>query len=198
MSEVATSNALREAVNRIRKNIETNRSRIGDLERLIFEGVTFPDVGSFDIKADILAKDGAASRSMGYQSQPQNQKNKTQLIQLFREFEKVNTQDGISDENIEKIFENFLVGFTGTRIKESVETAIARRRIDDDYNRLKEQFGVAVGIFQGLIERLRKDNPGLRIDVDAKVFDILKDHKISIFKTGSDIVHLERFSERTV
>lgn len=137
MAEVATSNALREAVNRIRKNIETNRSRVGDLERLIFEGVNFPDVGSFDIKADILAKDGAASRSKGYQNQPQNQKNRTQLIQLFREFERANTQDGISDADIERIFENFLVGFTGTRIKESVETAISRRRIDDDYNRLK-------------------------------------------------------------
>lgn len=30
MAEVATSNALREVVNRIRKNIETNRSRIGE------------------------------------------------------------------------------------------------------------------------------------------------------------------------
>ena len=60
--------------------------------------------------------------------------------------------------------------------------AIARRKIDDDYVRLKEQFGVAVGIFQGLIERLKKENPGVRIDIDAKVFDILKDHKIAIFK----------------
>lgn len=35
MAEVATSNALREAVNRLRKNIQTNKSRIGDLERVI-------------------------------------------------------------------------------------------------------------------------------------------------------------------
>lgn len=84
MAEVATSNALREAVTRIRKNIETNRSRIGDLERVLLEGVNFPDVGSFDIKADILAKDGASSRTKGYQAQTQNQRSKTQLIQLFR------------------------------------------------------------------------------------------------------------------
>ncbi len=38
----------------------------------------------------------------------------------------------------------------------------------------------------------------MRIDIDNRVFDILKDHKIAIFKTGGDIVHLERFSERTV
>lgn len=70
--------------------------------------------------------------------------------------------------------------------------------MNDDYTRLKQQFGVAVGIFQGLIERLKKENPGLRIDIDQKVFDILRDHKIAIFKTAGDIVHLERFSERTV
>lgn len=84
MAEVATSNALREALTRLRKNIESNRSRIGDAERVILEGVSFPDVGGFDIKADILAKDGASSRSKAYQSQTQNQKSKTQLIQLFR------------------------------------------------------------------------------------------------------------------
>ena len=70
--------------------------------------------------------------------------------------------------------------------------------MDDDYVRLKEQFGVAVGLFQGFIDRLKRENPSLRIDIDAKVFDILKDHKIAIFKTAGDIVHLERFSERTV
>lgn len=55
-----------------------------------------------------------------------------------------------------------------------------------------------MGIFQGALDKIRTDNPGLRIDIDNRVFDILKDHKIAIFKTGGDIVHLERFSERTV
>jgi hypothetical protein len=54
------------------------------LERVIFEGVNIPELGNFDIKADILAKDGAASRTKGYQNQTQTQKYKTQLIQLFR------------------------------------------------------------------------------------------------------------------
>lgn len=117
---------------------------------------------------------------------------------MFREFERFNNQDGINDADVEKVLEGFLVGFNGSRIKQSVDLAIARRKIDDDYLRLKEQFGVSVGIFQGLIERLKKENPALRIDIDAKVFDILKDHKIAIYKTAGDIVHLERFSERTV
>ncbi len=76
--------------------------------------------------------------------------------------------------------------------------AIARRQISDDYTRLKDQFGVAVGIFQAMIERLKRENPTLRLDIDPKIFEILRDHKISVFKTGGDIVHLERFSERTV
>jgi hypothetical protein len=74
--------------------------------------------------------------------------------------------------------EGFLVGFTGSRIKESVETAIARKRLEENYIRLKEQFGVAVGIFQGMIHRLTVENPQLRLEMDPKIFDILKDHKV--------------------
>lgn len=80
LAEVAASNAM----NRIRRNIETNRNRIGDLERVILEGVNFSEVGSFDIKADVLTKEGASSRSKGYQNLAQNQKYKTQLVGLFR------------------------------------------------------------------------------------------------------------------
>lgn len=162
------------------------------------EGVNIPDVGSFDIKADILTKEGAGSRNKGFQNLPQNQKSKAQLIQLFRQFERYNNQDGITDADIERTLEGFLVGFNGSRIKESVDLAISRRQLSDDYTRLKDQFGVAVGIFQTMIEKLKRENPSLRIDIDAKVFEILRDHKISVFKTAGDIVHLERFSERTV
>lgn len=96
-AQVAASNALRESLNKLKRNVDTNRSRVGDLERMIFEGVAFPEVGSFEIKADALLKDGASSRSQGYQGQSQNQKNKTQVVQLFRELERFNNQDGISD-----------------------------------------------------------------------------------------------------
>lgn len=128
----------------------------------------------------------------------QNQKHKTQLIQLFREFERVNNQDGISDNDIERIMEGFLMGLQGTRIRESVEVALQRRRMEEDYGRLKDQFGVAVGIFQAQIDRIKKDNPSFRFDLDAKIFEILKDQRIQVYKTAGDIVHLERFSERTV
>jgi hypothetical protein len=117
-------------MNKIRKNIETNRNKIGDLDKIILEGVNFADVGALDIKADTLTKEGAVSRSRGYQSLPQSQKYKAQLVQLFREFERLANKDGITDADIEKVMEGFLVGLTGSRIKESVETAIARRRLE--------------------------------------------------------------------
>ena len=71
-------------MNKLKRNIDMNRSKMGDLERILLEGIMFPEVGSFDISADVLTKDGAISRSKTYQIQPENQKNKTQLIQLFR------------------------------------------------------------------------------------------------------------------
>lgn len=156
------------------------------------------ELGSFDIRADSLARDGAGSRSGAYGNQSQSQKYKTQVVQLFREFERFNNQQGLNDGDIERILEGFLVNLNGSRIKESVELAIHRRKMEDDYTRLRDQFGVAVGIFQGQIERLQKEGGNFRLDIDARIFDMLKDQKITVFKTSNDIVHLERFSERTV
>ena len=171
-----------------------NRSRIGELERVLLDGITFPEVGSFEIKAELLTKDGALSRSKSYQSMPENQKYRTQLVQLFREFERMNNEEGIRDADIERVLENFLIGFNGSRIKESVTRSIERRKMEDDYIRLKDQFGVAVGILQGQLEKVRRENPSVRVDVDSKVFEMLRDQKISVFKTSGDAVHLERFS----
>lgn len=97
------------------------------------------------------------------------------------------------------MLEGFLVGLNGSRIKESVEVSIQRRKMEEDYHRIKDQFGVAVGIFQSQIEKVKREGgSSSRFDVDTKIFDILKDQKITVFKTSNDIVHLERFSERTV
>ena len=94
--------------------------------------------------------------------------------------------------------EGFLMGLQGSNIRESVEVAIRRRKTEDNYLRLKDQFGVAVGIFQAQIDAIKRENPNIRLNVDPKIFEILKDQTISVYKTGGDIVHLERFSERTV
>ena len=195
---MAASNALRESMNKLRRNVDSNKSKVGDLDRIIFEGVVLPEIGSFDIKADALTREGAMSRSSGYQNLPQGQKLKTQVIQLFRELERVNNQSGMSDNEVERILEGFLMNLQGTRIRESVETAIRRRKMEDDYDRIKDQFGVCVGIFQAQIDRIKRENPSIRIDTDPKIFEILKDQRVHVYKTEGDIVHLERFSERTV
>lgn len=171
MAEVAASNQLIEALKRANVNI--------------------PNVGSFDIKVDALTRDGSAPRSKVYQDLPQSQKYRTQLVALFREFERLsNQQGGITDGAIEGVLEGFLVGLAGTRIKESVELSIQRRKMEDDYSRLRDQFGVAVGIFQDQIERVKREGGSFRLDMDAKIFEILKDQKIQVFKTSNDIVHL--------
>ena len=87
-----------------------------------------------------------------------------------------------------------MLGFNGTRIRESVLQAIERRKLEEDHIRLKEQFGVAVGILQGQLERIKRENPSFRVDVDNRIFDILRNEKITIFKTTGDVVNLERFS----
>ena len=54
-------------------------------EALKQKGGSIPaDCGGFEIKADVLSRDGASSRSGAYENQSQSQKYKTQLIQLFR------------------------------------------------------------------------------------------------------------------
>jgi len=70
--------------------------------------------------------------------------------------------------------------------------------MQDDYDRLREQFQAAISIYQNQIEKIKKDNPGIRIDVDTRLFEMLREQKLSVFKLAGDIVHLERFSERTV
>lgn len=41
----------------------------------------------------------------------------------------MNNQGAITDADIEKILEGFLVGMTGSRLKESVDLAISRRKM---------------------------------------------------------------------
>lgn len=82
VAEVAASTAFRDAINKIKRNLEVNRYKMGETERLVMEGVVLPDVGSLDIKIDVLGE-GALSRSR-YQQQSETSKYKSRLVQLFR------------------------------------------------------------------------------------------------------------------
>lgn len=46
--------------------------------------------------------------------------------------------------------------------------------MEQDHLRLKDQFQAAVSIYQNQIEKLKKDNPGMKIDVDTRLFDMLR------------------------
>lgn len=104
MAEVANCTAFRDAINRLKRNVDLNRFKLGEAEKLIFEGVTFPDVGNFDIKSDVFSEGTLASRSRVFQQQTDGQKYKTRLVQFFREFERlVNQSQGITDFELERI-----------------------------------------------------------------------------------------------
>lgn len=107
LGEVASSNLLRET--------------------LLKSGIQLPNIGSLDIKAEALTNEGAMSRSSAYQQLPENKRNKIQLVQLFRQFEKVNSAEGISTEEIDRALEAFTLGLQGSKWRETAESRIRRR-----------------------------------------------------------------------
>lgn len=68
----------------MKRNLDQNRSQIGSLERIIIEGVTFPDQSGFEIRADALTRDGTVARSSNYTSAPLSAQYRTQMVSLFR------------------------------------------------------------------------------------------------------------------
>jgi hypothetical protein len=67
LAEVATSNALRDALNVVRRNVDMNRHRIQDLDRIVLGDVSIPEFGSFEIRAETLARNAAQIRSRTFQ-----------------------------------------------------------------------------------------------------------------------------------
>ena len=96
LAEVAASNIFRESLNRLRRNLDQNRAQIGSLERVIIEGVTFPEQSGFEIRADTLTRDGTVARTSNYSSAPLSTQYRTQMVSLFREFDRLNNSQGIT------------------------------------------------------------------------------------------------------
>lgn len=137
-------------------------------------GIQLPNIGSLEIKAESLTNEGALSRSSTYQQLPENKKNKIQLIQLFRQFEKVNSTEGISTEEIDRALESFTLGLESSKWRESVETRIKRRTIEESYNKLKEQFSAAVSIIESTLNRVKEEVPSFRLTLDPRIFEMLR------------------------
>ena len=152
LAEVANSTALRDTLNAIKKNIEANRFKIGEAERLILNGVTFPEVGSFAIKADTFSENNLASRSRVSQQMPESVSNRTKLVQLFRQFERLNNQqEGFTNFEVERIIEGFINNMPETKLYANARRSLDFFALSFEYQRLRENFSVAATIFGDLV-----------------------------------------------
>jgi len=86
--------------------------------------------------------------------------------------------------------ESFILSLEGSRLRESVEVRLRRRKIEEDYERLQSQFGAAVSIFQSQMEKIKSQNSSIRIETDPQIYEMLRQHKINVFKTVGDVLHL--------
>ena len=196
LAEVAASNLFRDAFAKIRQRLDQNRSQLGGTYTSIYDGLVIPE--GLDIRADVLVKDGSSARSTAYQGQTSSQKYRTQLVALFREFERLGNTEGITDDSIERLLEGFILGLNGTRLRDLTSQVLERKKLTEDYERIKAQFGVAAGMYKLAIDKLKQQNPSLRIEVDRGLFDLLQNERINVERVDGGVIHLERFTERTV
>ena len=89
LAEVAASNAMKSSIAKIRNNLEFNRSRIGESERIIMDGVALPELGNFDIRPDSLTRDRSGPRTQAYNTQNEHEQYRTKILAMFREFERL-------------------------------------------------------------------------------------------------------------
>lgn len=80
----------------------------------------------------MLTKDGAQGRSQVYSQSSDVQQLKTKVIQMFREFERLFSQNKeISKDHIERAIEGFLIELKDTRLYESVQVALRRQHAEE-------------------------------------------------------------------
>ena len=120
------------------------------------------------------------------------------MIQLFRQFEKVNSAEGINTDEIDRALEGFISNLEGSKWRESVETRIRRRQAEESYTRLKEQFGASISIIDSLLKKIKTEVPTFNLTLDSRVFEMLREHKINVYKVAGDILNIETISERTI
>lgn len=82
---------------------------------------------------------------------------------MVREFERLFMQQGITQEQVERVIEGFLTEFKGSRVYEEVAIAQRRQKAEEDLKRLKENFAAAASIYQQGLEQLKIDNPNIHI-----------------------------------
>ena len=69
-----------------------------------------------------------------------------------------------------------------SRLYERVRVAAERTLLEEDHKRLKHNFELAAGLYQAALETLRRDNPGIRIQLDSRLFDILRQERVEGYR----------------
>lgn len=77
-------------------------------------------------------------------------------------------------------------------------SAIDVRKAKEDYAKLRQQFAVGAQLYRSQIERLKRENPNLRIDVDKNLLDLLSSERVTIDRIDGGVVFMERFLEKTI
>lgn len=191
---------MKDALNRIKRNIETNRYKLGEAERIVMDGVIIPDVGSFDVKSDVFSENSLSSRSRVYQQIPEVAKNKAKLVQFFREFERlVNQQEGFTDFEVERILEGFLNNMSETKLYHKVRRSLDIFGLTFEHQRLKENFAVAATIFTDIVAKLKRQNisSGLPVEID-NLFELLQRAKIVAYQVPVGNIFIEMESNSKV
>lgn len=163
--------------------------------------MSIPEVGNFDIKSDVFSESLLASRSRVYQQQPEGLRYKTRLVQFFREFERlVGQSQGITDFEVERILEGFLSNMTETKLYQKMQHSIEQYRNAQELRRLRENFGVAAGIFADLIAQLRRDNVAYTLPEGVEnIFTLLGQEKVGAVQVQSGAVFISlNTSSKTV
>jgi hypothetical protein len=183
----------------LKKNLDNNRSQIGAFEKSILEGVTFPEAGSFEIRADVLTRDGNVPRGTNFSGSSANFQFRTQLVSLFREFERFNTNpEGINEDDFERILEGFLIGLRGTKFTDFINLSLDTKKSLENYNKIKVKLNTAVALYRAQIEKIKRENPGLRIDVDKNLIDLIENDRVAVDRVEGGTVFMERYVEKTI
>lgn len=69
---------------RIRMNVDMNKSTIPGLDKVVFNDIVFPQLGSSFINPEALLAPGAQSRTTILQKFSPEQKLNTHVVELFR------------------------------------------------------------------------------------------------------------------
>ena len=76
-----------------------------------------------------MTKDGSAPRGNNYSAGSSAFQYRTQLVSLFREFERYNNSaEGISEADFERILEGFLIGLRGTKFTDFINLSLDTKK----------------------------------------------------------------------